>query len=75
MTSEQVTYRWPWWSWLLAFVSYVVLGYQFKTLMLNWIVGPLYPVFVLYVLPGAVRVVLRQWPASRHVIRPIERTP
>ena len=73
--AEQVPHRWPWWSWLLAFLSYVVLGYRFKTLVLNWIVGPLYPVFVLYVLPNAVRVLLGRRPAIRHAMRPIEPAP
>lgn len=38
-----------------AFVVYVVLGYLFKSLLLNWIVGPLFLLIVLYLLPRAVR--------------------
>ncbi len=50
---------WPWWAWLLTFLSYVALGYQFKTVFLNWIVGPLYPLFVMYVVPHLFRKLLR----------------
>jgi hypothetical protein len=46
---------WPWWAWVATFTSYVVLGYLTKSVVLNWIVGPLYPVLVMYVLPAGVR--------------------
>lgn len=44
---------------MLTFLSYVALGYQFKTVFLNWIVGPLYPLLVMYVLPHLFRKLLR----------------
>ena len=42
-------------GYLLAFVSYVVLGLLFKTWVLTWIVGPFYLVITLYYLPNALR--------------------
>ena len=51
---------WPWWAWAATFASYVVLGYLTKSVVLNWIVGPLYPVLVMYVLPAGVRRLLRR---------------
>ena len=35
----------------LSFVVYVVLGLAFRTVVLNWIVGPLWLLLTLYVLP------------------------
>lgn len=46
---------WPWWSWALTFASYVALGYVLRSLVLNWIVGPLYPLFVMYLVPTWLR--------------------
>jgi hypothetical protein len=42
----------------LAIVSYVILGLLFKTAILNWIVGPVYLLVVLHVIPEAVRRVI-----------------
>lgn len=42
-------------AYLLALASYVILGLVFKSAVLNWIVGPLYPLAVLYVLPRLLR--------------------
>lgn len=42
-------------AYLLALASYVVLGLLFKSAVLNWIVGPLYPLAVLYLLPRLLR--------------------
>lgn len=49
---------WPRWAWVLTFVSYVFLGYHLKSIVLNWIVGPLYPLLVMYLIPNLVRRVL-----------------
>ena len=46
---------WPWWAWVLTLLSYVVLGYFLKSVVLNWIVGPLYPLLVMYLLPAGIR--------------------
>ncbi len=47
------------WSPVAAFVGalvvYVALGLVVKSTVLNWIVGPLFPVLVLYVIPHAIR--------------------
>jgi hypothetical protein len=45
----------PWWAWAITFASYVFLGYHLRTYVLNWIVGPLYPLLVMHLLPNAVR--------------------
>ncbi len=41
-----------------AAVTYVGFG-MFHKFLLNWIIGPLFPVFVLYVVPTAVRALVR----------------
>jgi hypothetical protein len=38
-----------------ALVLYVALGYFLKTWVLNWIIGPLFLLIVLYLIPTAVR--------------------
>lgn len=38
-----------------AFVAYVVLGYFLKSIVLNWIVGPIFLVLVLYSVPAIIR--------------------
>ena len=40
-------------AWAAAFVVYVALGYWTKGLVLNWIIGPLFPLFVLILIPQA----------------------
>jgi hypothetical protein len=42
-----------------AFVAYVVLGLVTRNWVLNWVVGPLFPVLVLYVAPHAVATIWR----------------
>jgi hypothetical protein len=44
----------------LAFVSYVALGLWTNGLVLNWVIGPLYLVLVLYAAPRAWRVLARR---------------
>lgn len=39
----------------LAAVLYIPLGVVLKTVVLNWIVGPLFPLLVVYVVPTFVR--------------------
>lgn len=46
---------WP--AYLAVFASYVVLGLQFKSVFLNWIVGPLYLLVMLELVPRVVRYV------------------
>jgi hypothetical protein len=59
----------PWWAWALTFGSYVFLGYHLRTVVLNWIVGPLYPLLAMHLLPQAVRRVLGR-PGTAHEARP-----
>jgi hypothetical protein len=40
-------------AYVVALASYVALGYVFRSVVLNWIVGPLFLVLVLYVAPRA----------------------
>lgn len=42
-------------AYVAAFVAYVALGYVFKSAVLNWIVGPLFLVIVLYAVPRALK--------------------
>lgn len=62
---------WPWWGWVLTFLSYVALGYLLRTAVLNWIVGPLYPLLVMYVLPNAIR----RWFGRPAPVRPLAPEP
>lgn len=39
----------------LAAVVYAALGLRYTTLVLNWIVGPLFPVFVIWFVPRVTR--------------------
>lgn len=54
------------WGWyLFALVLYVglalgSLSLRDNVLLLNWIIGPLFPVVVLYVVPTAVRALARR---------------
>lgn len=59
-TSSTRPQPWPWWAWVLTFLSYVFLGYHLKSVVLNWIVGPLYPVFVMHLAPTALRRLARR---------------
>lgn len=40
-------------AWLVLFAVYVALGVVLKSVVLNWIVGPLFPLVFLYLLPRA----------------------
>lgn len=42
-------------AYVAAFVVYVALGYFLKSIVLNWIVGPIFLVLVLHVFPAAIR--------------------
>jgi len=47
------------WAYLAALVAYVVLGLLFRSVVLNWIVGPLFLLLSLYLLPLAIRTIVR----------------
>jgi hypothetical protein len=47
------------WGYLTALVVYVALGLVLRSVVLNWIVGPLFLLLTLYLLPLAVRRVTR----------------
>jgi hypothetical protein len=38
-------------AWLAVLAAYVTLGLLFKSVFLNWIVGPLFPFVVMYLIP------------------------
>jgi hypothetical protein len=38
-------------AWLAVLAAYVALGLLFKSIFLNWIVGPLFPFAVMYLIP------------------------
>ena len=42
-------------AYLVALGLYVLLGLVFKSAVLNWVVGPLFPLAVLYLLPNLLR--------------------
>jgi hypothetical protein len=48
------------WLYVLAFVVYVVLGLLTRSVVLNWIVGPLFPLLALYVVPRLVGDLIRR---------------
>ncbi len=43
-----------------ALAAYVVLGVLTKSVVLNWVVGPLFPLLVLYLLPRGVSALRRR---------------
>lgn len=45
----------PVFAFAAALVIYIALGVTVKSVVLNWIVGPLFPVVVLYAVPAALR--------------------
>lgn len=47
-------------SYFIVLVLYIVLGYNFKTVFLNWIVGPLFLVITLYYIPLLTRLVFNR---------------
>jgi hypothetical protein len=38
-------------AWVVLLAVYIVLGVMVKSVVLNWIVGPLFPLLVFYVVP------------------------
>jgi hypothetical protein len=38
-------------AWIGVLAIYVILGLAFKSVFLNWIVGPLFPFVVMYLIP------------------------
>jgi hypothetical protein len=42
----------PGWAYVVVLAVYVVLGVFLKTIVLNWIVGPLFLVLTLHLLPN-----------------------
>ena len=40
----------PVWAYAAVFLLYVVLGYNFRTFILNWIIGPTFLFLTLYVI-------------------------
>jgi len=42
-------------AYLAALAVYLVLGYVFRSVVLNWIIGPLFLVVTLHVLPRLLR--------------------
>ena len=43
------------WQYGLAFVVYVALGLVTRSVVLNWVIGPLFLLLTLYLLPRALR--------------------
>jgi hypothetical protein len=43
------------WLYAVAFVVYVALGVLTRSVVLNWIVGPLFLLIALYLVPAAAR--------------------
>jgi hypothetical protein len=48
------------WGYVLAFVAYVALGLLTRSVVLNWVVGPLFPLLALYVVPRVVGGLIRR---------------
>lgn len=42
-------------AYVAVFAVYVILGFLVRSVVLNWIVGPLFLLLALYVLPAALR--------------------
>lgn len=47
------------WLYVVALVVYVALGLLLRSIVLNWVVGPLFLLLTLYLLPLAVRRLVR----------------
>jgi hypothetical protein len=43
----------PIWPWVLILVVFVALGFTFKSVVLNWVIGPIFPLITLYLIPRA----------------------
>jgi hypothetical protein len=48
------------WHYVLAFVVYVALGVLTRSVVLNWIVGPLFLLLALYVVPRLVEDLIKR---------------
>ena len=48
------------WLWAVVLVVYVGLGLLTRSVVLNWVVGPLFPLLTLYLLPRAVSGLVRR---------------
>jgi hypothetical protein len=58
--------REAWGGYLVALVLYVALSVGSLSLrdnvvLLNWLIGPLFPIFVLYVVPTGVKAAAKRW--------------
>ncbi len=47
---------------VVLLVVYIALGYVLKTVVLNWVIGPLFPFLALYLVPAAWRRLRRSAP-------------
>jgi hypothetical protein len=47
----------------IAAVTYIILGIFLRTFVLNWVVGPLYLLFIVWILPGWIRT---HWGKNRY---------
>ncbi len=52
---QAATEPWPFAAYVAAFVAYVALGLLTKSWVLNWIVGPLFLLVVLFLFPRGLR--------------------
>lgn len=43
----------PIWPWILSLALFVVLGFAFKSVVLNWVIGPIFPLVTLFLIPRA----------------------
>lgn len=48
------------WLYVVAFLVYLALGLLTRSVVLNWIVGPLFPLIALYLVPRAVTALVRR---------------
>jgi hypothetical protein len=48
------------WLYVAVFLAYLALGLLTRSVVLNWIVGPLFPLLALYVVPRAVLALVRR---------------
>lgn len=48
------------WWYAVALATYVTAGFFFKSVLLNWLVGPLFLLIVLYVIPTILRNLARK---------------
>jgi hypothetical protein len=43
----------PVWPWIASLILFVALGYTFKSVVLNWVIGPIFPLVTLFLIPRA----------------------